>query len=173
MAQYVALCLAPEEIAIRLGCGVSTVRSAKASPLFKKVVRDIQREISERVVAGAADAVALDAADNVEFLRGVRDGRKDDIRYDGDDDFFKYRMDASKTLFGAQIGKKQDPVSVDMTHTVLIEREDREALDAGILELGEEPVQLLIDDAVDGEEVPEDDGRGRVKTLDELLGELE
>lgn len=175
MAEYVALGLSNEEIAIKLDIKPASVAAAKGSPLFKAMVRDLQTRIADRMVADAADAVKADAMANVHFLRKVRDGDKLEIDYDGDDDFFKYRMDAAKTLFGSQMPKKQE-VAVDTTSHILIEREDRSDLDDGAREMGVEPVRLEGPNDVDGEIVDETDDvdrRGAVKTIDEIMAEYE
>jgi hypothetical protein len=126
LADLLATGMSAADAGGRFGISGTRVNQIARSPLFQALVTQKRKEISdatrERYVAKLID----DAADNVDFLIGVR---SNDQQIMADEvDRVRLRMDASKTLLSVTVPKRTEQTN-EHAFTLRIEASERTYLD--------------------------------------------
>jgi hypothetical protein len=103
-ALMTAAAMQPKRICKQLGISRAKYNVFLQSGVFNVLVADYRKRMLERGLDDASVALLGDAKNNIDFLRGVRDGTVND----DDTARLGIRLRASQTLFGQQFPKGQD-----------------------------------------------------------------
>lgn len=110
LAILIAIGQKKKDAAKALQMSYNRVCTISQSPMFKALVQEHQRLIARRGFDSAVNKLLLDAPENIDFIKEVRDG----LFEGADAEHLRIRMSAAGLLLDRQVSKKQETTS---THT--------------------------------------------------------